>query len=229
MNVKPFICSTLLLFSTVASFAQNDWGNIGKYAKDNAEIVASPNNGQRVVFMGNSITEFWRNNRPDFFTSNGYISRGIAGQTSYQFLVRFREDVVALHPRVVILNVGTNDVAENTGPYDEERTLGNIISMAEIAKANGITVILSSVLPCAEFSWRRDIKDASAKIASLNARIKSYADSHGFDYIDYYTPLVYGKNKQLNPKYTQDGCHPTNAGYEIMEPLAQEAINKVLK
>ncbi len=228
MKARQLVFSALMLLST-AVYAQQDWGNIGKYAKDNHEIISHPNNGQRVVFMGNSITENWRNMRPEFFTDNGYIGRGISGQTSYQFLVRFREDVIALHPRVVIINAGTNDVAENTGPYDEERTLGNIISMTEIARANGIKVILSTVLPCAEFGWRREIKDSSEKIASLNARIKAYADSHGIGFIDYYTPLVYGKRRQLNPKYTKDGCHPTIAGYEIMEPLAQEAIRKAMQ
>ena len=228
MKTRQLIVSVLLTLCMTA-YAQADWGNIGKYAQENQSIVAQPNNGQRVVFMGNSITENWRNMRPEFFTSNGYIGRGISGQTSYQFLVRFREDVVALHPRVVIINAGTNDVAENTGPYDEERTLGNIISMTEIARANGIKVILTTVLPCSEFGWHREIKDASEKIASLNARIKAYADSHQLGFIDYYTPLVYGERRQLNPKYTQDGCHPTVAGYEIMEPIAQEAIRKAMK
>lgn len=211
------------------SFAQGDWGNIGKYAQQNQAVIAQPNNGQRVVFMGNSITENWRNMRPEFFTSNGYIGRGISGQTSYQFLVRFREDVVALHPRIVVINAGTNDVAENTCPYDEERTLGNIISMTEIARANGIKVILTTVLPCAEFGWRREIRDASAKIASLNARLKAYADSHGIDFVDYYTPLVFGELRQLNPEFTTDGCHPTAEGYAIMVPIVHAAIQRAMK
>lgn len=226
--MKKVFLTALLCISCTSAFAQQDWGQLSKYDQQNQEIIAQPNDGKRVVFLGNSITENWRNMRSDFFTSHNYIGRGISGQTSYQFLVRFREDVIALQPKVVIINAGTNDVAQNNHPYVEDRTLGNIITMCELAKAHKIKVILSSVLPCGGFSWNRDIHDVAAKIKSLNARIKQYADDHKIPYIDYWTPLA-DSNGALKKEYTQDGCHPVVAGYEIMEPLAVQAIRKYVK
>lgn len=227
--MKKIILATMLVLTTSTSvFAQQDWGGFGKYEKENREIMAQPNNGRRVVFLGNSITENWRKMRPDFFKKHDYIGHGISGQTSYQFLVRFRDDVVNLHPKVVVINAGTNDVAQNNHPYVEDRTLGNIISMCEIAKANKIKVILSSVLPCGGFGWNRSITDAAQKIQSLNARIKAYADANKIPYIDYWTPLA-DTDGSLKSAYTQDGCHPTEAGYEVMEPLAVKAVSKYVK
>ena len=156
------------------------------------------------------------------------IGRGISGQTSYQFLLRFREDVINLSPALVVINAGTNDVAENTGAYNEDYTFGNIASMAELAKANKIKVILTSVLPAAEFPWRREIKDAPQKIQSLNARIEAYAKANKIPFVNYYQPMVVGENKALNPQYTKDGVHPTGEGYDIMEALIKQAIEKAL-
>ena len=166
--------------------------------------------------MGNSITEGWVRTHPDFFKTNGYIGRGISGQTSYQFLLRFREDVINLSPALVVINAGTNDVAENTGAYNEDYTFGNIASMAELAKANKIKVILTSVLPAAQ------------KIQSLNARIEAYAKANKIPFVNYYQPMVVGENKALNPQYTKDGVHPTGEGYDIMEALIKQAIEKAL-
>ena len=126
---------------------EKDWANLQRYAQQNAELPKPDKNEKRVVFMGNSITEGWVNTHPDFFKSNGYIGRGIGGQTSYQFLVRFREDVINLSPALVVINAATNDIAENTGAYHEDRTFGNIVSMVELAKANHIKVILTTTLP----------------------------------------------------------------------------------
>ena len=134
-------------------------------------VAAQP----RVVLMGDSITEIWPNNRPSFFDGTGIVGRGISGQVSAQMLLRFRKDVIDLHPDVVVINAGTNDVAENQGPYNEDFTFGNIVSMTELAKANGISVVLTSVLPAAAFRWRPAITDAADKIAALNARIRAYA------------------------------------------------------
>lgn len=219
---------TLAALMTVASVnAQNrDWANLKRYSNANAELVNSINQTPRVVFMGNSITEGWVNNHPDFFKSNGYIGRGISGQTSSQFLLRFRQDVVSLQPKLVIINAGTNDVAENTGTYSEDQTFGNIISMVEIAQANKIKVILTSVLPAASFGWNKKITDVADKIASLNNRIKQYAKKNKIQYVDYYTPMVTGTERALNPAYTKDGVHPTSEGYDIMESLIQKAIKK---
>ena len=178
--------------------------------------------------MGNSITEGWVNTHPDFFKSNGYIGRGIGGQTSYQFLVRFREDVINLSPALVVINAATNDIAENTGAYHEDRTFGNIVSMVELAKANHIKVILTTTLPAAAFGWNPAIKDAPQKIQSLNARIEAYAKANKIPFVNYYQPMVVGDNKALNPQYTKDGVHPTGEGYDIMEALIKQAIEKAL-
>lgn len=227
-----FAC--VLLMTTVLSVtelsAQNrDWANLNRYEKENIELQQQENNGKRVVFMGNSITEGWVNIHPDFFKNNGYIGRGISGQTSYQFLVRFREDVINLSPAVVVINAATNDVAENTGTYNEDRTFGNIVSMVELAQANNIKVILTTTLPAAAFGWNKSITDAPQKIAALNARLQKYAKKNRIPFVDYYSEMVVGENKALNPQYTKDGVHPTAEGYDVMEGLVQKAIAKVLR
>ncbi|WP_165021148.1 SGNH/GDSL hydrolase family protein [Dysgonomonas sp. ZJ279] len=202
--------------------------NFDKYAKANSEL-ASPQQGEkRVVFIGNSITEGWVNMRPDFFTANNYIGRGIGGQTSPQLLLRFRQDVVDLQPTAVIINIGTNDIAENTGKYNPVYTFDNIKSMAEIAKANGIKVILSSVLPVGEYPWRTEIKNVPQTIDALNANIKAYAEANGFDYIDYNIEMR-DANGAMIEGYGSDGVHPTIRGYEVMEVIAKKVIDKVIE
>lgn len=229
MLAKYFYLGVTFLTLTCSSInAQDrDFGGLNRYAQENKNITIS-GKPVKVVFMGNSITEGWVNCHPAFFTDNGYVGRGISGQTSYQFLLRFREDVIKLSPSLVVINAGTNDVAENTGAYNEEYTFGNILSMVELAKAHKIKVILTSTLPAASFGWNPSIKDAKVKIASLNARIKAYAHEHKIPYVDYYEKMVYGDNGALNPKYTKDGVHPTAEGYDVMEALIKEAIDKVL-
>lgn len=207
---------------------QSDWANLNRYAHDNQTIIRQSERMRRVIFIGNSITENWARYHPDFFTDNGYVGRGISGQTSSQFLVRFREDVINLRPELVVINAGTNDVAENTGPYNEDYTFGNIVSMVELAKANDIKVILTSVLPAAAFGWNLSVKDVALKIAELNVRIARYAKEHALPYVDYYGKLVWSDAKALNPAYTEDGVHPTIAGYGVMEPLIKEAIEREL-
>ena len=198
------------------------------YSKQNAALPQATKKDKRVVFMGNSITEGWVRTHPDFFKTNGYIGRGISGQTSYQFLLRFREDVINLSPALVVINAGTNDVAENTNVYNEDQTFGNIVSMVELAKANKIKVILTSVLPAAAFKWRMEIKDAPQKIQALNARIEAYAKANKIPFVNYYKVMVVDENQALNPQYTKDGVHPTSEGYDIMEPLIKSAIDKAL-
>ena len=209
--------------------AQNrDWANFKRYAEANKELPAPGENEKRVVFMGNSITEGWVRSSPGFFEENSYVGRGISGQTSYQFVVRFREDVIKLQPRLVVINAGTNDAAENTGPFDADITMGNIVSMVELAKANNIKVILTSVLPASGFGWNKDITDAADRIALLNEKIEAYAKANAIPYVDYYKEMVSGPERSLNPAYTRDGVHPTKEGYAVMEALIKPAIEKAL-
>lgn len=230
--MKKIICLALIslcLFGLEANAQKNkDWARLSRYAKENAELPAPAKKEKRVVFLGNSITEGWVKHSPEFFKENGYIGRGISGQTSYQFVVRFRPDVINLKPALVVINAGTNDVAENTGPFDVDLTMGNIISLVELAKANKIKVILTSVLPASGFRWNKDITDAADRIASLNAKIEAYAKKHKIPYVDYYSSMVSGEERALNPAYTKDGVHPTKDGYLVMEALIQPAIKKAL-
>lgn len=220
------VCFSSSLF--VMNAQNKDWANLKRYENDNQNLLKKPSEERKVVFMGNSITEGWVRIHPDFFTSNKYIGRGISGQTSYQFLVRFREDVINLSPKVVVINAATNDVAENTGPYNEDYTFGNIVSMVELSKANKIKVILTTTLPAAAFGWNPSIKDAPQKIKALNARVKAYAQKNKIPYVDYYLKMVTDKGA-LNPAYTKDGVHPTLEGYYVMESLIKPVINKLLK
>ena len=204
------------------------WGNFERYAADNARVAALPLSERRVVFMGNSITDFWPGNHPSFFADNHFIGRGISGQSTYQFLSRFRDDVINLRPELVVLNAATNDCAENTHPYDPDRTMGNIISMCELASAARIKVILTSTLPASKFYWNPAITDAAGQISDLNRRIRVYAENNSIPYVDYYTAMVHGADRALNPDYTADGVHPNAQGYAVMEALILPAIQKAL-
>ena len=224
---------SLLCLTCMGAMAQkkqthDQFANFKRYEQANKELPAPAKKEKRVVFMGNSITEGWVKIHPEFFKENGYVGRGISGQTSYQFLLRFREDVINLKPKLVIINAGTNDIAENTGPYDIDITFGNIASMAEIAKANKIKVILTSVLPAAGFRWNKKITDAPDRIEALNAKIQEYAKANKIPYVDYYTPMVTGTERALNPDYSKDGVHPTLDGYIVMEALIKPVIDKAL-
>lgn len=225
-NLK-ILFSLLALF--VVSFAVNaqlnneKWTGLSKYAKQNKEIINDSTMMVKAVFIGNSITEVWADMHPDFFTANNFVGRGIGGQTTPQLLSRFRQDVIDLNPFVVIINGGINDIAENTGAYDAEFALGNIKSMAELADANDIQVILTSVLPAKNIPWRKEIKDVPTKIKELNHGIKEYADSNGFFYVDYYTQMVDHRSEMV-PEYTSDGVHVTDAGYKVMEPIIKTII-----
>jgi lysophospholipase L1-like esterase len=228
--MNKLLLTTICLFAgmTLAHGQNNEqWAGLNFFAKDNAELrkEAKP---VKAVFMGNSITQMWAGMRPGFFTDNNYVGRGIGGQTTPQMLSRFRTDIVALKPQAVVINGGINDIATNSGTYDFEFTFGSIQSMAEIAAANGIKVLLTSVLPASEIPWRKEIPAVPAKIDQLNAAIKAYCAEKGFTYVDYYSSLVSPDgSKGLPPQYTMDGVHVTPAGYEVMEAIVKKAIDEL--
>ncbi len=206
-----------------------DWAGKNRYHQANLELMSREADPQRVVLMGNSITEFWMETHPQFFADNHLVGRGIGGQESYEMLARFRQDVLALSPRAVVINCGTNDIAENFCPYDEDITMDNIKSMTELALHNGITVILSSVLPCDHFIWNRSVRNVPQKVRSLNARIMKLAEQLSLPYIDYYNAMVYNEGGAINPAYSEDGVHPNSLGYSVMEPLLLDQVKKITK
>ncbi len=224
--ILSVIATMAIVFSAQA--AGDDGANFKRYAIANIEVKAWPQRQRNFVFMGNSITDNWANRHGDWFKESGYIGRGISGQTTYQMVLRFYEDVVNLHPKAVVINGGTNDIAQNNHPYVEDRTFQNIVTMTQIAKANGIKVILTSITPCDHYTWRPEIKDVIAKIKSLNARIKAYAKKNKFQYVDYWTEMA-NEQGAMRDGISEEGCHPNAAGYAIMGPLVQKAIKKVVK
>jgi uncharacterized protein (TIGR02246 family) len=206
---------------------QNDWANLAKYRDDNAKLAAPAPRENRVVFFGNSITEMWAKSFPTMFPGKPYIGRGISGQTTPQLLVRFNQDVVALKPKVVVILAGTNDIAGNTGPSTIEMIEDNLRSMAEIAKANGIRVVLSSVLPVYDYPWRPGLEPAP-KIMALNAWMKAYAAKVGATYLDYHSAMQDARHG-MREGLASDEVHPTEAGYRVMAPLAEKAITEALR
>lgn len=182
-NIYIFIA-----FFITSNIQAQDWANLNRFQKENAAIETPAKGEKRVVFMGNSITEGWIRTCPEFFPKN-YINRGISGQTTPQMLIRFRQDVIELHPKVVVILAGTNDIAGNTGPSTLDMIENNIKSMTELAKANGIKVILCSVLPAYDFPWRKGLEPAE-KICKLNRWIEQYAQKNKIVYLDYYSSLV---------------------------------------
>ena len=221
--------SIALLLSMNVIFKTNaqDWANLNRFKEENKEIGLPRTNEDRVVFMGNSITQGWGDQAPDFFdNNNNYINRGIGGQTTPQMLIRFRQDVIKLYPKVVIILAGTNDIAGNTGPSTLEMIEDNLYSMAELAQAHKVAVVLSSILPVYDYPWQTGL-EPSQKIIELNKRIKEYADTHGIVYADYFSAMVDERNG-LKAEYTSDGVHPTRAGYEVMAPIAEKAIANAL-
>jgi acetyl esterase/lipase/lysophospholipase L1-like esterase len=206
---------------------KTDWPNLGRYLREN-QALAGTNRDQAVVFFGNSITENWVRYDNSFFEKNRFIGRGIGGQTTSQMLVRFRQDVVNLHPAAVVILAGTNDIAENTGPISVENIAGNIISMAEIAKANGIEPIICAVMPVYQYSWNKTVEPV-AKILSLNRMLKEYAEENNISFVDFYTPFV-DERGGLPEKYSSDGVHPNIECYKIMEELVgKELIKKKIR
>lgn len=225
MNTPRLLTLIFLLCFTGISFAQ-DWANTSRFKDDNAKLGLPGSGEKRVVFMGNSITEGWIRTSPEFFTGKSYVNRGISGQTTPQMLVRFRSDVINLKPALVVILAGTNDIAGNTGPSTLEMIMDNLISMCELAKANNIKVVLSSVLPAFDYPWKPGMQPVE-KIAALNAMIKKYADQNGIVYLDYYSAMA-DERKGLPKELSGDGVHPNKKGYDVMAPLAEAAIKKAL-
>ena len=227
MKIIKITLNILFIFFLLEPSYAQDWANLNRYQEENSELSLPTSGDTRVVFMGNSITERWMKNRPDFFSNNPYVNRGIAGQTSPQMLLRFRQDVIDLKPTAVVILAGTNDIAGNTGPSTIAMIVDNIVSMVELAKANNIEVIMCSVLPADDYFWRKGLEPAE-KIVSLNALLKAYATKHSITYVDYFSAMV-NESNGLKKELGTDGVHPNIAGYLIMEPLIEEAIGNIHK
>jgi lysophospholipase L1-like esterase len=213
-----------------------DWPALARYRNDNARVIAPAKGEHRVVFMGDSITDSWDDPKyGGFFPGKPYVDRGISGQTTPQMLVRFRADVIALHPEVVVILAGTNDLAGNTGPMTLNAIEDNLISMSDLARANRIAVVLASILPVSDYEKTRDgqpiirtTQRPPEQIIALNDWMKKYAAENKMTYLDYYSSMIDAKGF-LKDELSEDGLHPNMKGYEVMAPLAERAIAAVLK
>ena len=224
--MKRFII--LIFLATMSFFGYSqDWFGFNRYQADNERIITS-GDWPEVVFMGNSITDNWAYFHPDFFNSNNFCGRGISGQTSSQMLVRFTDDVIALHPKAVVIMAGTNDVAHNEYWVSPERVVDNIIAMCNIAQSNDIVPIISSIPPCSEFPWRKEINNPGQTIVDINKSLKAFADANGIVYVDYHSALT-DEKLGLPKTLSNDGCHPLPDTYFTMEEMVLEAIRNALK
>jgi len=213
-----------------------DWPALARYRETNPTISVPAKDQDRVVFMGDSITDSWQNPKyGGFFRGKPYIDRGISGQTTPQMLIRFRADVIALQPKVVVVLAGTNDIAGNTGPMTLEMIEDNLTSMFDLAHANGIRVVFASLLPISDYEKSKDgqaiIRSKQRppeQIKALNEWMKKYAAAHGGIYLDYYSAMADDKGF-LKEELSEDGLHPNQKGYDIMAPLAEQAIVMALK
>lgn len=227
IKLRNSLLITLFLFMNITfNTSAQDWPELNRFKADNQQVGLPKANEERIVFMGNSITQGWGDHFPEYFDNPNYLNRGIGGQTTPQMLLRFRQDVIKLYPKVVVILAGTNDIAGNTGPSTLEMIEDNLYTMAELAKVHNIEVVLCAVLPVFDYPWQTGLEPAE-KIIELNRRIKNYANTHGFVYADYFAPMVDERNG-LKDEYTYDGVHPTRAGYEAMAPIADEAIARAL-
>jgi len=206
----------------------NDFGELARYRDENARLPSPAPGEKRVVFFGDSITDIWP--LAEYFPGKPYINRGISGQTTAQMLVRFRQDVIALQPKAVVILAGTNDIAGNTGPTRIEDIEANFTSLAELAKANRIAIVFSSVLPVHNYTPESHDLFAQRppeKIAELNRWLKTYCAAQGCIYLDYFSAMV-DRSGLLRKELANDGLHPNQAGYKLMAPLAEGAIDKLV-
>lgn len=225
--ISLFVASTFALTAATAQTAVVEAAQFNRYADANKAIPPRQKNEKRVVFIGNSITENWQTTRPEFFDGNNYVGRGIGGQTSYTVLLRFRADAINLDPTTIVLGIGGNDIATGDQYYDEDRTFANIVSMAELARARGINIVITSLLPAATYPWNPAATEVPMKIANLNRRLKAYAAANSIPYADYYTPLVHPGDGALPITFSDDGVHPNASGYTLMEPVIQAILKKL--
>ena len=216
IKICVFIIGILVPMLAVA---QNDWANYNRYAEANAQVTEAP----KAVLMGDSITDGWPFADPEFFSDNNFVGRGISGQVTNQMLLRFRQDVIDLHPKYVVILAGTNDIAENSGKIDIEKTFGNIVSMCDLARANGIKPIICSVIPAASFYWRPSVTDAAEKIVQFNTMLEEYAKANKIKYVDYHSAMK-DERGGLPESLAKDGVHPTREGYDIMKNLLLKAL-----
>ena len=200
-----------------------DWANLAKYQEANQKLKDSKSSKDRIVFIGDSITEGWSESSPNFFPKNNFINRGISGQTTPQMLIRFKPDAIRLEPKMIIINAGTNDIAGNTGPSTAEMIIDNICSMAEIGSKNDIEVALSSILPVYNYPWNEKVTDAPKIISFINLALQEYCKHNDMVFIDYYSAMV-DERKGLKSEYGSDGVHPIKAGYDVMEKIINEVI-----
>ena len=220
--MKKILLLPVLFMALSLSAQQKDWAQFYRYEGKNDSLTTRPD----VVFMGNSITDCWVDTVPAFFADNNFVGRGISGQVSSQMLVRFQEDVINLHPKVVVICCGTNDIAQNNGPISLEHILHNIKSMCQLARANKIKPVVCSTLPAKGFKWRPEMKPAN-DILQLNEMIKAYAKENKIPYVDYHSALKDEENG-LPKKYSKDGVHPNAQGYAVMESVILPILKKVL-
>ena len=204
-----------------------DWPNLKRYEDENLSLGYPQEKEKRVVFMGDSITEEWSRLYPNYFEERSYINRGIGGQTTPQMLIRFKQDVVDLRPTVVVILAGTNDIAGNTGPSNVKMITDNIFSMATLATAHGIQVVLSSVLPVYRYEWSPEIVDPPSTIDAINECLKEYAESNDLYYLDYFSEIV-DDRRGLKKEFTPDGVHPNEKGYELMSAIAEKILESIL-
>lgn len=226
MNVKKLFLALVFMMSGILLAEAQDWANLNRFREDNVKLGPARTCDDRIVFMGNSITQGWKEKVPAFFDGRPYINRGISGQTTPQMLLRFRQDVLNLWPKVVVILAGTNDIAGNTGPSTLEMIEDNIHSMTELAQAHGIQVVLCSVLPAYDYPWRPGLEPAP-KIVELNRRIKEYASKRGTVYCDFFSAMA-DERDGLPKDLSEDGVHPNKEGYAIMGPLVENAIARAL-
>ena len=211
----------------------NDYANYGRYREANAKLAPPAKDEKRVVFMGDSITDSWK--LAEYFPNQPFVNRGISGQTTSQMLLRFRADVIDLKPKAVVILAGTNDISGNTGPMTLEAIEGNLASMVDLAHANGINVVVASVLPVSDYNTNKEgkpivrtVQRPPAQILALNQWLKNFAAERKLVYLDYFSATVDDKGF-LKAELANDGLHPNEKGYAIMKPLVEEAVNKALK
>lgn len=204
----------------------SDWAGLTRYGSENTELPAPAPGEDRAVFLGDEITEFWGRGKERFFPGKPYLNRGIQGQTTPQMLVRFRQDVIALRAKVVVILAGANDLAGATGPITQAMTAENVMSIVELAKANGIRVVLASLTPVCDCFTKQTARRPQGKIIGINGWLNDYAARSGSVYLDYYSALADGRD--MKRELTSDGVLPNDAGYAVMAPLAERAIAQAL-